>query len=52
MKILKKVAMIIALPVIVPVVVGTMWMASRADHKELKKQQRSKTNEDQKEKSQ
>ena len=41
-KTLKKIAIIIALPVIAPIIVGTMWLASKADHKELEKKNEEK----------
>ncbi len=47
-KTLKKIAIIIALPVIAPIIVGTMWLASKADHKEIEKQNEKKDEEKEK----
>lgn len=44
-KTLKKIATIIALPIIAPIIVGTMWLASKADHEELEKQNKKKDEE-------
>ena len=45
-KTLKKIVTFLALPIIVPVVVGTMWLASRSDSKNFEK--KSKKNEQEK----
>ena len=37
-KTLKKIVTFLALPIIVPVVVGTMWLASRSDYKDFEKE--------------
>jgi hypothetical protein len=48
-KTLKKIVTFLALPIIVPVVVGTMWLASRSDYKDFEKE--SKKNEQEKQNS-
>ena len=48
-KTLKKIVTFLALPIIVPVVVGTMWLASRQDYKDFEKE--SKKNEQEKQNS-
>ena len=41
-KTLKKIVTFLALPIIVPVVVGTMWLASRSDYKDFEKKSKKK----------